>query len=215
MDTRRWLQDSLPLMEKMQEELASVDPFVLGARSGATYRQLGAAHGELTLAYFDQVNLISYPEFQARDAKTGKECPPKLLLLFLHYLHTADGTSAADRWISFRELPDGTFYGQAFQSYTGARLVAAFGNELGQFREAAIQAGGEELSLGDAAFMFRALPRVPLGVVYWLGDEEFDPYANVLFDAAASHYLSTDGLAVLGSDLCSRIMRYGQQRELE
>jgi len=142
-------------------------------------------------------------------AATGKECSPGLCFLFLHYLHTADGTPPADRWISYRELPDGMFYSQAFQGYSGARLVQTFDNELGRFKEAATEAGAEELSLGDAAFMFQALPRLPLGVVYWLGDEEFAPYANVLFDASASHYLSTDGLAVLGRELCDKIIDQG------
>jgi hypothetical protein len=204
---KRWLELSLPLINKIRKELSAVDPVVVAARSGLSYDTMGQGRGELTLEYFGRVYTVSYPELQARDATTEGECPPMLLLLFLHYLHTADGTSAADRWIAFRELPDGIFYGQAFQGYSGARLLAAYGNELGRFREAAMRAGGEQLSLGDAAFMFRALPRVPLGVVYWLGDDEFPPHANVLFDASASHYLSTDALAVLGSDLCKRIIR--------
>jgi hypothetical protein len=204
---KKWLDYCLPVMDKIREELADTDPVVLAALSGTTYRKLGADHGELPLKYFDQTYVISFPQFQAREEATAKDCDPGLLFLFLHYLHTADGTSLADRWISYRELPDGMFYSQSFQGYSGARLVATFGNELAIFKEVARKAGGEELSLGDAAFMFRALPRLPLGVVYWLGDEEFTPYANVLFDASAGHYLSTDGLAVLGRELCSHIMR--------
>ena len=42
------------------------------------------------------------------------------------------------------------------------------------------------------------LPGIALAVVYWRGDDEFDAEARVLFDAAAPHYLSTDGLAILG-----------------
>lgn len=206
---KKWLDYCLPVMEKIREELATTDAVVLAARSGATYQKLGETHGELILKYFDQGYVISYPQFQACEAVTGKECSPGLLFLFLHYLHTADGTSLADRWISYRELPDGMFYNQAFQGYSGARLVNSFQNELARLKEAAIKAGGEELSLGDAAFMFQALPRLPLGVIYWLGDEEFTPYANVLFDASASHYLPTDGLAVLGRELCNKIILQG------
>lgn len=204
---KKWLDYCLPVMDEIREELAATDAVVLAARSGTTYHKLGESHGDLTLNYFDEPHVVSYPQFQAYEAATGKECSPGLLFLFLHYLHTADGTSPANRWISYRELPDGMFYNQAFQGYSGARLVQTFGNEFARFKEAATRAGGEELSLGDAAFMFQALPRLPLGVVYWLGDEEFAPYANVLFDASASHYLSTDGLAVVGRELCSRIIR--------
>jgi len=206
---KRWLDYSLPVMEKIREELATIDAVVLAARSGATYRKLGEARGEFTLNYFGQAFVISYPQFQAYQATTREKGSPEIHFFFLRYLHTADGTSLADRWISYRELPDGMFYNQAFQGYSGARLVQTFGNELARFKEAAIKAGGEELALGDAAFMFQALPRVPLGVIYWLGDEEFAPYANVLFDASAGHYFSTDGLAVLGRELCNRIIHQG------
>ncbi len=205
---KKWLEYSLPVMEKMRNKLAATDAVVLAARSGTTFQKSGGEQSELTLDYFDEAYLISYPQFQARDAATQKECPPGLLFLFLHYLHTADGTSPADRWIGYRELPDGMFYSQAFQGYSGARLVNTFGNDLTRFKDAALRAGGEELSLGDAGFMFRGLPRVPLALVYWLGDDEFEPYANVLFDASAGHYLSTDALAVLGRELCSKVIHH-------
>lgn len=204
---KKWLDYSLPVMEKMRKELAATDAVVLAARSGAPFQKSGEGQGEFSLDYFDESYIVSYPQFQARLAATGKECPPELLFLFLYYFHTADGTPAADRWIGYRELPDGMFYSQAFQGYSGARLVNTFGNDLPRLKEAASKAGGEELSHGDAGFMFRGLPRVRLAIVYWLGDEEFAPNANVLFDASAGHYLSTDGLAVLGRELCSKIIR--------
>lgn len=209
---KKWLEYSLPVMEKMRKALAATDAVLLGARSGASYTKSQEGQGEFALEYFDESYLISYPQFEARDKATEKECPPGLLFLFLHYLHAADGTALAERWIGYRELPDGMFYSQAFQGYSGARLVSTFGNDLARFREAALRAGGETLSFGDAAFMLRALPRVPLAIVYWLGDEEFPPNANVLFDASAGHYLSTDALAVLGRELCSKIIAQTRER---
>jgi hypothetical protein len=101
------------------------------------------------------------------------------------------------------------FYFHAFQGYSGTRLVNTFQNDLARFKEAASRAGGEALTHGDAGFSFRPLPRVPLAVIYWVGDDEFPPNADVLFDASAGHYLSTDGLAVLGRELCSKIIRQG------
>jgi hypothetical protein len=101
------------------------------------------------------------------------------------------------------------FYFHAFQGYTGARLLKTFDNDLHRFKDAASATEGEAISHGDAGFLFWALPRIPMAVVYWLGDDEFPPNANVLFDASAGHYLSTDGLAVLGRELCSKIIRLG------
>jgi hypothetical protein len=204
---KKWLDYSLPVMEEMRKELAAEDPVVLAARTGTDFVRRSDNQGYFTLEYIGQTYHITFPGFQARDAHTGEECWAGLRFLFLHYFHKADGTPISDRWIAYREVPDGMFYFHAFQGYTGTRLVNAFGNDLGKFKGAASKAGGEAISHGDGGFMFRPLPRVPLAVVYWLGDDEFPPNANVLFDASAGHYLSTDGLAVLGRELCSKIIR--------
>jgi hypothetical protein len=71
--------------------------------------------------------------------------------------------------------------------------------------------GGESFDIGDAAYSFRALPQLPMAVVWWAGDEEFPAKASVLFDEAASHYLPTDGLAILGRMLCRKLAKLGKE----
>jgi hypothetical protein len=128
-------------------------------------------------------------------------------ILLLHYLIHADGTPLASRWIAFRNLPGGLGYDAAFQKRASQRLAHKFGRDRSAFEKAAQRLGAERLSFGDAAFLFRALPRVWLAVILYLADEEFPPGANVLFDAAASHYLPTEDLAVLGGMLTSQIIK--------
>jgi hypothetical protein len=204
---KKWLDYSLPVMEEMRQELAAQDPVVLAARTGTDFVRGSEGQGHFVLEYIGRTYHLTYPDFEARDAGTDEECWAGLRFLFLHYFHKADGTPLAHRWIAYRELPDGMFYFHAFQGYTATRLVKTFANDLAGFKSAASKAGGEGLSHGDAGFMFQALPKVPMAVVYWYGDEEFPPNADVLFDASAGHYLSTDGLAVLGRELCSKIIR--------
>ncbi|MCJ7619075.1 MAG: DUF3786 domain-containing protein [Anaerolineae bacterium] len=206
---KKWLDYSLPVMEGMRGELAATDAVVLAARTGTSFTGSNEGRGQFALEYLGQTYHVTYPQFEARDAQTGEEVWPELRFLFLHYFQKAEGTRPADRWIAYRELPDGMFYFHAFQGYTGARLVKAFQNDLARFKVAASLAGGEALSHGDGGFSFRPLPRVPMAVIYWLGDDEFPPNANVLFDPSAGHYLSTDGLAVLGRELCSKIIGQG------
>jgi hypothetical protein len=126
--------------------------------------------------------------------------------MFLYYLQTADGAPFVGKWIAFRDLPDGLFYHQAYQGYSGDRLAKAIDNRVDVFERAAKHLGGMKLDLGDVAFAFDALPRVRVAAVYYAGDEDFPATANVLFDEAASHYLPTDGLAGLGSALVDRLI---------
>jgi hypothetical protein len=125
----------------------------------------------------------------------------------MHYLLTADGTPLGADWIAFRNLPGGLGYYGAFQGRASLRLAHAFGTDLPAFERAAQALGGERLSFGDASFSFRLLPRVWLATVLYLADDEFSASANVLFDAAASHYLPTEDLAVLGGILAGRLVK--------
>ena len=63
--------------------------------------------------------------------------------------------------------------------------------------------------LTRAGIRLPALPRIRLASILYPGDEEFPARASVLFDAAASHYMTTDGLALLGSGLVGRLISSG------
>jgi hypothetical protein len=60
--------------------------------------------------------------------------------------------------------------------------------------------------MGDAAFRFVALPRVPMAVVVWAGDDEGPGQARVLFDAHAGRCLPAEDLAGLGGQLAYRLV---------
>jgi hypothetical protein len=99
------------------------------------------------------------------------------------------------------------FYAQAFHGYAEIRLIRDLGNDGVQaFHRAAGCLGGAPVELGNAAYAFQVLPRVRLAAVYWQGDEELESQASILFECTAHHYLSTDGLAVLGSHLVGAIV---------
>ena len=133
--------------------------------------------------------------------------------MLLYYLREADGTPIADRWIGYRELPGGSFYSQAFQGYSGDRLAKEDGEKLEAYDNAARALEGVSLpALPGVAFAFLPLPRIRLATILYPGDEEFPARASVLFDLAASHYMTTDGLALLGAGLVGRLIQAGKAR---
>ncbi len=137
------------------------------------------------------------------------ELPVFTQAMLLYYFHTADGTPLAGRWISFADLPDGRFYNQAFQGYTGGELQRHFKNDTEALGQAALRSSGSLLpgAPGNLAFRFQALPRLPLILVIWEGDEDFPASYQFLFDAATAHYLPTDACAILGSTLTGRLKK--------
>lgn len=185
----------------LQAELSQRDTAVLAQTCGAKL-----VNGRLQLNVWRTAVTIDPADFIARHAATGAALDPLTQALIAYYLHSSDGTLPSNRWIAFTELPDGRFYTQAFQGYTGQELARHFGDDVRWFGETAVALGGQSVPFADAAFCFQVLPHVLVLAVCWLGDEDFPSSYKLLFDAHTSHHLPTDACAILGSMLTRRLL---------
>ena len=199
----QWFDRLAPVVKDARATLCRLKPGKLALRSGCERDE----DGNFCLTFFWQEYVISCDSFVVRRAKTGKEPSSFTQSLILTYLATADGTTPSSRWVGFRDLPGGLFYVQAFQGYSGDRLVRELQGGVEPFRRACERLGGEMIEIGDAGYAFTVLPRVHLALVYWEGDEEFPSQARVLFEDTSASYMPTDGLAILGSQLVGRILK--------
>jgi hypothetical protein len=198
-------------VEELKANLGAVNPEFLSDRIGATYKPGEEGTGVFVLTYWGREIALTHPEFQCTDKESGKELGLMDQAMLAYYLSTSDGTPLTGRWIAFSQLPDGTFYTQAFQGYTGDELAKVFQDDVEGFAKAAASTAGS-MPLpgeppGDEALAFQILPNVRLLVACWLGDEDFPSSYRVLFDAAAGHHLTTDAYAILGSMLTRRIIK--------
>jgi hypothetical protein len=200
-----WEQSLEPKIAQARDELRARDPREIAERSGAVYYEIEEGQGRLQVRFFGQPYTVTWPDLEVFDP-TGQRCSNPVQAVLLQYLVLADGTPLAQQWVSLRELPNGAFYERAFQSYSGNLVARAFKSDIDAFREAALQLGGEPIALGDAAFRFWALPKIPLALVYWSGGEEFPASAQVLFDASAGRYHHLEMLAHLGAMICDRVI---------
>ncbi len=196
----KWMETMIPKVTQLQEELKQIRPQEIAWRSGATLQD-----NTLKLEMLFHTYNIDVAGFEVHK-ENGDATSPYIQSLVLTYLQTADGVPRAGRWISYRELPNGNFYHQAFQGYAPNRLPKHWGTNVDGFIAACNALDGERLDFGNACFAFRVLPRIHIAAVYWLGDEDFPSQASILFDANVSHYMITDGLAVLGSKLVGEIL---------
>jgi len=193
-------------VNELRAEIRKTDPHILAGRTGANYEARDPQQGAFAFDLWGNPMRLTFPALILQDAKGNVEPNVAYQALVMYYFHTADGAARAYRWIAFSELPDGRFYSQAFQGYTGGELARVFHNQRQAFEDAARRCGGERLDFGDAAFAYDLLPRVSLLAVMWEGDEDFPPSYKILFDAAAGHYLPTDACAIAGSMLSRRLI---------
>jgi hypothetical protein len=192
-------------LDELRSALRLLDPELVAARSGVSYLTFGPDRGELHVPMWGSVCVLSFPELR------GYNCHDENLsdfqeALFLYYLLTADGAPLTGKWVSFADLPDGRMYNAAFQGYSGDEIAKTFGFNLNDFESACFKTGGAPVDIGSASFVFQSLPRVPLMLTYWLGDEDFPSSCKVLFDASVVHYLPIDVCAILGSMLTRKIL---------
>ncbi len=204
MSKNGWRESLKPRIDKARERLAERDPAELVDQGGLSFDEK-----QFNLPLLGSTYVIQWPELVVTTPE-GETYPEELQILLLDYLDRADGSKPTGHWIGFQELPNGSFYRKAFQGYSGDQLVSKLAGDIDSFHCAAKTLGGDPLQIGDAGYVFRVLPFVPLAIVWWGKDDEFSANATVLFDKCASHYLPTDGLAILGKMLCRQLTKLGE-----
>jgi hypothetical protein len=188
-------------LERAQTEWAVADPQIAAALTGCTRTSEG-----VLVPFFGSQHTVIHPKGEAL-RPDSRAAHPSVSIVLLHHLLHADGTRPAEQWIAFRELPDGLFYSQAFAGHAEAELAARFRQDMDGFRTACGTLGGRPLDLADAAYRFEALPRLPVAVLVWAGDDEFPGQTRILFDANAGRQLPTEDLSGIGEWLAHRLVR--------
>jgi hypothetical protein len=203
-------------LDRSRAEWASTEPALAAALAGCACTPDG-----ISVPFFGKLHLVTHPlgevmvePLPGKAATMGvqigspaKPAHPSIAIMLLHYLTTADGTRLAERWVTFRELPHGLFYAQAFAGHAEGLLAEKFGTNPDRFRRQALAMGGTPLDLANASFRFQALPRFAIAALLWTGDDEFPGQARILFDASAGHYLPTEDLSGIGDWLAHHLAR--------
>lgn len=168
--------------------------------------KLDSSNGDILISYLNQTCRVD------KQAGVTPENPDFLLsrnevTCILQYLAKCSGLPLRNKWISFLELPEGEHHFVPFQNEAMKPLAQKFGSDLPAFSRIGENLGGKPISMGDMALSLPVLPKLPLALALWEGDEEFPPKANVLFDGVAPTCLTTAGLWVLGIEVVGRFIK--------
>ncbi|MCP4399479.1 MAG: DUF3786 domain-containing protein [bacterium] len=127
-------------------------------------------------------------------------------ILLLHYLLCEYPIQPAGTLISFRDLPGGQFYWQPFLSRSIRPLVKRIGNDLESLKKNLNRFDWESASFGDFSARIHTIGTLYATLVYHLGDEEFPPGADLLFDESIKRALVTEDAAVLAGRICLSLL---------
>jgi len=176
------------------------DPEELAERAGVLYGE-----GEFQLQVMRWNIRVSYPELEFKAPKFLDTYVIKVLTLI--YIANAVAQPLANQWVPYRELKDGLFYTKTFSETVEDRLCRRFCTDIEGLRSACEALGGREVDQGDLGMVLKTFPRLPLLIIIWQGDEEFESNARVLFDASATAYFNAFELRMLCGEIASRLIR--------
>lgn len=182
--------------EGLWQQLAPLD-------GAATARRAGCHYDAPTAAYIVPLLGTEYAVDPSRQriepldaGGPGRSSAYLRDLCLLAYLIHAREVEAAHELVRPEDLPSGQFFFRGPHRVPTHKLEAAFGASPRRLAAAAPGLGARALDMGDGAIEITVLPRVPVTVIVWGGDEEFSPRASVLVDRTAGDHLPLDALHV-------------------
>lgn len=202
-------QENLPLVRRLSiQALLKADLAERAARSGFFFEIDPEGQKRIGLHYLGRDLFLSFPQGTIEAKNGGGPVPLREEILIFHYLEKARGTPLTGKWISFAEIPGGTFYYPVFLQRCKAPLVKYFKeNPEGLLSAAAAEFKAEPWSMGDVGVKIQAFPFVTVGLVLWKGDAEFPPDGNVLFDSSITGTLPVEDIVILAETVVWKLIK--------
>ena len=192
------IDDYKKAFEIAKSELEKANPKRIADQSGASFEADREGNMRLKLNFLNEELEIEWPSMRFSASKGRKEIPIQQQVLVLHYLLGCQNSKIEGQWVAYQEIPDGRFYLDAFTSRAKKPLLKAFGEQPELLSELATRLyGASPFDHGDVSVVVKALPKAPVALIIWRGDDEFPPEASILFDKSIQDIFSAEDIAWL------------------
>jgi hypothetical protein len=170
--------------------LLQADPLEVGDRTGASYQE-----GVYELQFLNR-KLAVQPAEQLVQVQglAGGEPEFQLCLTVLLFLLKVQAAQLPSRHVSPKEYKGGVTFFRGPHALPTARLEECYGSDRELFLKIGRSLGGEEIGQGDAAILLPTCPNLSLGVILWLGDEEFPAQVSLTAPAALERFWALDAI---------------------
>jgi hypothetical protein len=133
--------------------------------------------------------------------KENQRCrDPWAKIILCDYLRKKGRSPLTGEWITLGHFPRTASHVKAFQSNAEKKIAGHFKNDLEALKRRSLELGGAETVhsiKADYSCSFALLPHVPLFLLFWAADEEFDADCKLLFDRSAEYHVDIEYLAYL------------------
>ena len=182
-------------------DLAAVDVAAQAERCGGEYVS-GPDEG-VRLRFLEQHYLINRSGVAAL---TGEAPTVWVKVFLLIYLTRAAGSPVTERWVAYRDLPNTISKATSFER-CAAEIAEEFVGEPDRLDRSVTALGGRPAEAGaaDRAWRLQVLPRVPVLLLFWDREEEFEARVTLLLDRGVLDYLDQEALVFLVEALSHRL----------
>lgn len=173
---------------ELWERLQKADPQMICSYAQVRYDSSLAAY----VVPFLNAEFLCSPDRQSIEPLTENAFTTvdfQFCLVLLHHLLEAQPVGFSGRWISEKEIPGGELFFRGLHGLPLEPLTKAFGHDPELLKKVAEKMAGLPVEMGDLAFQFRIFPRIPLILVLWEGDDEFEPQMLIRFDRSITSQL--------------------------
>jgi len=172
------------------DTLEKLDPDDVCKRALATYREkeydyiLPFLSGSLRIVPSERLIVQERKlPFDSVDFETA--------LIALNYLINASPTELSRKWVGEKDLPGGFVFFQGPHQLPTRPLADMYQLYPQDVIRAVDVLGGRQIQMdhGNLTFVVNVFPRVPVMLIFWKGDEEFEPQMAFRFDATITLHL--------------------------
>lgn len=133
---------------------------------------------------------------------------------FLDYIVRGVGKTPRDKWLPFRELPNGKNWERFFNHRAEIPLKEVADRYTDLFRDMIYVFNGKQVDRlfdADISLVLHPLPKFPMLINYWEPEDGLGSSLNIFFDETAEENLSIDSIYYLGTGVVVMFQKVAQR----
>ena len=152
--------------------------------------------GKFIIIFLNRTYIIDLEKKQIHLEDASPDQPAGFIeqLSILAYLIGAKDIPLQNKLVKAETLASGEFFFRGPHEMPTDQLAGTFGEHPEKLYLAAKPFKPTRCEYGDASIEIFILPRLPVTIVIWRSDDEFEARASILFDQSAGDQLALDAL---------------------
>lgn len=141
------------------------------------------------------------------DITTHGHITPWIKILLLHYIRTAGKGELSGKWVSYSELRGGMVKASSFLRECEEPLKGLLERDFVRTEKIFIRLGAGKCKgfPTENAWHLHLLPKLPVMILYWPKEDEFESKVKIIFDSTADRFLDAESIIFLVEGLVKNI----------